>query len=290
MLADHCHAGWGEVEIHLHHGWNQPDTAENTRKLLTESRDHLAYRHRCLSLEVGSQQPRYCFVHGDFALANSSDGHACGVDSEMKILAETGCYSDFTLPTGLLHPAQTAKINSVYECALPLEQAAPHRKGRDLIVGRSPEILPLMVQGPLVTDRKRSLSSMRLILETGAITRPNPPTLHRLSLWKQARVHVEGRPDWLFIKLHCHSMDPTQKDALIGDSFRKFLGELVGGAGERKETLHFVTAREMTNILLAACEGREGNPGKYRDYRFLRVSDVPLATDRLNSAPASVKG
>jgi len=290
MLADHCHAGWGEVEIHLHHGWNQPDTAENTRKVLTECRDHLAYRHRCLSLEAGSQQPRYSFVHGDFALANSSDGHACGVDSEMKILAETGCYADFTLPTGLLHPAQTAKINSVYECALPLEQAAPHRKGRGLIVGRSPQIFPLMVQGPLLTDRKRSLRSMRLILETGAITRPNPPTLHRLSLWKQARVHVEGRPDWLFIKLHCHSMDPTQKNALIGDSFRKFLEELVGGAAERKETLHFVTAREMTNILLAACEGREGNPGQYRDYRFLRVSDVPLAPDRLNSAPASVKG
>src|SRR6266850_4236478 len=51
MLADHCHAGWGEVEVHLHHGWNQPDTAENTRKVLTECRDHLAYRHRCLSLE-----------------------------------------------------------------------------------------------------------------------------------------------------------------------------------------------------------------------------------------------
>jgi len=85
-------------------------------------------------------------------------------------------------------------------------------------------------------------------------------------------------------------MDPTQKNALIGDSFRKFLEELVGGTAERKETLHFVTAREMTNILLAACEGREGNPGQHRDYRFLRVSDVPLAPDRLNSAPASVKG
>ncbi len=30
MLADHCHAGWGEVEIHLHCGVPRPDTAENT--------------------------------------------------------------------------------------------------------------------------------------------------------------------------------------------------------------------------------------------------------------------
>ena len=290
MLADYCHAGWGEVEIHLHHGWDQPDTAENTRRMLTEFRDHLAFRHRCLALEAGSSQPRYCFVHGDFALANSSGGHACGVDSEMKILAETGCYADFTLPTGPLHPAQTAKINSVYECALPLDQATPHRKGRDLIAGRSPQILPLMVHGPLLTDLGRSLRSLRLILETGAITRPNPASLHRLSLWKQARVHVQGRPDWLFIKLHCHSMDPNQKDAVIGDSFRKFLEELVGGAADRKETLHFVTAREMTNILLAACDGREGDPGQYRDYRFKRVVDMPVAPDQRTSAPVGVKG
>jgi len=290
MLADHCHAGWGEVETHLHHGWDYPDTPENTRRLLTEFRDRLAFRHRCLSLESGSTQPRYCFVHGDFALANSSGGHACGVDSEMQILAETGCYADFTLPTGPFHPAQIAKINSVYECDLPLDQAAPHRKGRDLVAGRPAQTFPLMVQGPLLLGRKRSLGSLRLILETGAFTRPNPPTLHRLSLWKQARIHVQGRPDWLFIKLHCHSMNPSQKDAVIGGPFRKFLEELVGGATERKETLHFVTAREMTNILMAACDGREGDPGQYRDYRFKRLVDVPVIPDQRTPAPAGVKG
>ena len=290
MLADHCHAGWGEVEIHLHHGWDQPDTAENTRRVLTEFRDQLAFRHRCLSLESGSDQPRYSFVHGDFALANSSGGHACGVDSEMQILADTGCYSDLTLPTGPRHPAQTAKINSVYECALPLGQAAPHREGRDLKLGQPPRIFPLIVQGPLLTDLKRSTQSRKLILETGAITRPNPASLHRLSLWKRAHVHVEGRPDWLFIKLHCHSMEPGQKDAVIGDSFRKFLAELVGGAAERKETLHFVTAREMTNILLAACDGREGNPGQYRDYRFRRIAELAAGANQRNSSSMAVKG
>jgi hypothetical protein len=290
MLADHCHAGWGEVEVHLHHGWDHPDTAENTRRQLTEFRDQLAIRHRCLSFEAGSAQPRYGFVHGDFALANSSGGHACGVDSEMQILAETGCYADFTLPTGPLHPAQTAKINSVYECALPLDQPVPHRSGKDLRVGTSPHVYPLIIQGPLLTDFACSVRGKKLVIETGAVTRPNPASLHRLSLWKQARVHVAGRPDWLFIKLHCHSMDPTQKEAVIGDCFRVFLEQLVGGAAERQETLHFVTARELTNILLAACDGREGNPGQYRDYRFKPVADAPAAQDQHASAPVSVKG
>ncbi len=275
MLAEHCHAGWGEVEIHLHHGIPHPDTAENTRRLLTEHRDRLAFRHRCLAVEEGSTRPAYAFVHGNFALANSAAGRFCGVDSEMQILAETGCYADLTLPSAVWHPAQIAKTNSVYECALPLDQRAPHRKGHDLVTGRAPKILPLIVQGPLVTDLHRTLRSARPVLENGGIIGANPPTMHRLSLWKQAQVRVAGRPDWLFIKIFCHGMNPTQKDAVIGDSFRNFLAALVDGAADRKETLHFVTAREMANILLAACDGRDGNPGEYRDYRFKRIADLP---------------
>ena len=99
---------------------------------------------------------------------------------------------------------------------------------------------------------------------------------------------MAGRPDWLFIKLHTHSMDPTAQEAVIGDLFRKFLDDLVAGADNRKETLHFVTAREMTNILLAACDGREGNPGNYRDYRFKRIASV--ASEKASSVWANSKG
>ncbi|HEY1402260.1 MAG TPA: hypothetical protein VF953_11775 [Terriglobales bacterium] len=290
MLADHCHAGWGEVEIHLHHGMAQPDTAENTRHVLTEFRDQLAFRHRCLAMEQGSDRPRYAFVHGNFALANSASGRFCGVDSEMKVLAETGCYADFTLPTGPHHPAQTTKINSLYECALPLEQAAPHRQGNNLAAGRTPQTFPVIVQGPLLGDWKGGLRSPGMLLETSAITRRNPMSLHRLALWKQARITVQGRPDWLFIKLHCHGMDPTQKDVVMGQAFRMFLEELVGSAAERKETLHFVTAREMTNIIFAACDARDGNPGEYRDYRFKPIATLPVAGDKWSAPPVSVKG
>jgi hypothetical protein len=114
--------------------------------------------------------------------------------------------------------------------------------------------------------------------------------MHRFSLWKQAQVRVLGQPGWLFIKVHCHSMDPTQKDAVIGDSFRAFLAALVGGARERKETLHFVSAREMTNVLLAACDGRDGNPGDYRDYRYKRFTDVPQSAMKSSQIPVSLKG
>src|SRR5262249_7800678 len=35
-LSEHCQAGWGEIEIHLHHGVDGPDTAANTRKTIVE--------------------------------------------------------------------------------------------------------------------------------------------------------------------------------------------------------------------------------------------------------------
>ena len=147
-----------------------------------------------------------------------------------------------------------------------------------------------MIQGPLVTDFARTLRTKKPAFENGAITGATPMTLHRLALWKKAQVRVAGRPDWLFIKLHCHGMDPTQKDAVVGAGFRKFLGELVTGATDRKETLHFVTAREMTNIVLAACDGREGNPGDYRDYRFKKFSTSAPSLEKSTLAPASMRG
>ena len=70
-LAEHCQAGWGELEIHLHHGQNGGDTSANTRRQLLEFRDALASRG-CLSRMNGEGPPRYAFVHGNFALANSA--------------------------------------------------------------------------------------------------------------------------------------------------------------------------------------------------------------------------
>src|SRR4029077_750188 len=112
-----------------------------------EFRDTLASKHGCLSYFDGAGSPRYAFVHGNFALANSAGGRFCGVDSEMEVLAETGCYADLTLPTATFHPAQTRKINSLYECAQPLVKRAAHRRGRDLRRCHAPETFPIMVQG-----------------------------------------------------------------------------------------------------------------------------------------------
>ncbi len=125
---------------------------------------------RCLSRFYGDGPARYAFVHGNWALAESAEGRFCGVDDEMQILAETGCYADFTLPSAP-SSAQVSKINSLYECAAPLSESVPHRRGKDLHCGRPPKIFPLMIQGPLVLNlgrRKHGLAGQRRALRTAS--------------------------------------------------------------------------------------------------------------------------
>lgn len=277
-LVAHCHEGWGEIEIHLHHGLDAPDTPENTRRVIAEFRDEMEKRGNVCYLD-GAGPARYAFVHGNFALANSAGGRMCGVDSELQILAETGCYADLTLPAAAFDDAQISKTNSLYECSLPLDPRAAHSTGIDLAVGRRPRILPLIMQGPLMLTR----SCGRFRIENAALVGANLPTLRRLQFWKQAAISVKGRPDWIFIKLHCHSMDPTHEPATLGDGMRLFLRELVEGANARNEVLHFTSAREMVNIALAACDGREGNPSEFRDYRLKRARERQMKQLAANS-------
>jgi len=278
-LASHCNTGWGEIEVHLHHGLTGPDTEENTRRQLLEFRDVLASRHGSLCYLDGAGMPCYAFVHGNFALGNSAGGRNCGVDSEMQVLAETGCYADLTLPPGLYHRTHIPKVNSLYECVLPLNRRGAHRRGRSLEAGRTPKVLPLMIEGPLMVSFVRPDGSRAVRVENGSLTSTNPPNMYRLGLWKKAGIRVKGRPDWFFIKLQCHGMDPRDREVMLGTPFQQFLHQLMEGAQDRSETIHFVSAREMVNIILAACDGRGGNPGEYRDYRLKQAhpASVPVA-------------
>ena len=126
----------------------------------------------------------------------------------------------------------------------------------------------IIVQGPLLIDWSSSKSCIVPALENSALTAINPPTMRRCRLWMQAAVTVKNRPDWVFVKLHCHGMDPRDTDALLGLPMLAFLRELIAAEARGECVTHFVTAREMVNIILAACEGKDGNPSLYRNSTF----------------------
>jgi hypothetical protein len=271
MIADLEADGLGAVEIHLHHGVEQPDTADQTRRALVEFRDLLAEEHNCLSREDGDSRPRYAFVHGNLALANSLGGRCCGVDNEMEILAETGCYADMTLPAAP-GEAQVAMINAIYQCGRPLNERAPHRDGRRLRVGDKARP-PLILTGPLIFDWSGLARSLpRPKLDDGALTAAYPPVAARLKRWRNARISVSGRPDWIFIKLYCHGFFTGDQETTLGYPMLKFWSEAIESADRRgRFKIHFATAREAFNIAMAAVDGRDGDPNVYRDYRLIPI-------------------
>jgi hypothetical protein len=274
MLAELQAGGYGEVEIHLHHGVERPDTAENTRRQLETFRDVLAEEHRCLSRTAGDSQPKYGFVHGNWALANSAGGRFCGVDSEMQILAETGCYADFTLPS-VPFQSQVPRINAIYQCGDSLTEAKPHRAGPDLKVGDEMQ-LPIIFTGPLVFDWTRRVRGLPIPrLEDGALAENYPLTIGRLDRWRRAAISVKQRPEWIFIKLYSHGFFDWDQDLMIGEQMKRFMNEVLELANDSNAfKVHFASAREAFNMVAAAVDGHEGEPGAYRDYKLKQIMDL----------------
>ncbi len=271
-LSDMQREGLGEVEIHLHHGVDSPDTAENTKRALLEFRNALAEDHKCLSRLDGTGDPRYAFVHGNLALANSAHGRFCGVDQEMKILQETGCYVDMTLPTAP-DVSQVPMINSIYECAKPLEEKMPHRQGKRLSIGRKVDNLPVIFTGPLVFNWRRRLRGIPFPrLDDGALTANQPMDLTRFKGWSSANVTVKGRPDWVFIKLYCHGFFPQDQSNCIGEGARRLFDKIIeNGDKTGQYSVHFASAREAVNMVYAAIENKLGNPNDFRNYRLKSI-------------------
>lgn len=265
--------GLGEVEIHLHHGVETPDTSGNTRRILREFRDALAEEHKCLSRFDGTGKPKYAFVHGNLALANSADGLFCGVDDEMQILQETGCYVDMTLPSAP-DITQVPMINRIYQCDLPLTEKIPHRSGKSVEVGGGKPQLPLIFTGPLILNWTRRLSGGLPFprLDDGALVESQPMNQARLNRWVSADITVQGRPEWIFIKLYCHGFFSQDQSACIGKKAQKFFSRIIeNGEKTGAYKVYFASAREAFNMVSAAIDGREGSPGKYRDYRLQSI-------------------
>lgn len=274
ILAEMQAEGLGEVEVHLHHGVESPDSAQNLKRILEEFRDTLAERHKCLSRIEGFATPRYAFVHGNLALANSCGGRFCGVDNEMEILRDTGCYADMTLPSAP-DESQVGVINQIYECGSPLDKRVPHRNGRRVSVNGKAASLPIIFTGPLVFNWTRRIKGFPVPrIEDGALTANQPLDLARFNRWRSANITVAGRPDWVFVKLYCHGFFDHDQSACVGEDAKRFFNEVIDhGASTDAFDVHFASAREAHNMVNAAIEGKSGEPGKYRNYKLRTIME-----------------
>ena len=266
-LANLCRAGYGEVEIHHHH---DGDTADALRTRLLEFKDRFARRHGLLPRHRRTGELAYGFVHGNWALDNSRpDGRHCGVNNELDILRETGCYADFTLPSAP-SPTQTRKINSIYYAVDDPLRPKSHDTGTDVGTGPPPAGALMIIQGPLVLDWSRRKWGIVPRVENACLQGNQPATIGRLGAWLAARVQVSARPDWYFVKLHTHGAPEGNQAAVLAEPMVQFHHDLARRAeADPNFRYHYVTAREMYNLARAAEAGWTGTIDAARDFELI---------------------
>jgi hypothetical protein len=265
-LGELCRAGLGEVEVHLHHDNDTPAQLDRT---LSEFTRTLRERHGCLSAHPDGR-PAWAFVHGNWALDNSRpDGRWCGVNDEISVLQRTGCFADFTFPSAP-DISQTSTVNTIYYALDDPRAPKSHDTGTPLRVGQpAPEGGFLIVQGPLGFDQRRRRFGVLPGLENAAVDGSNPPTVARFRDWVDTAIGVLGRPEWVVIKVHTHGAIEKNAKVLLGPAMERFHADLRTHFNDgQRFRLHYVTAREVVNIVLAAEAGHGGNPHAYRDFRF----------------------
>ena len=259
-----CAQGLGEIEVHLHH---DDDTSDNLRRTLLDFASTLHERHGALSRTADGDGPQYGFIHGNWVLDNSGvNGRWCGVNDEISVLRDTGCYADFTFPCAP-HQAQPRQINSIYYATDDPTRPKSHNTGEPASVHDDNVGDLLLVTGPLCLNWRRRKHGIFPRIENADIRSSNPPTRERVDYWVKTGIHVKGRPEWVFVKVHTHGAPEREADTLLGDSVRTMHQYLTGHYNDgNRFSLHYVSAREAYNIVKAAEAGETGNPGDYRDY------------------------
>jgi hypothetical protein len=253
-------AGYGEVELHLHH---RGDNEESGRRRFSTD---IAYLQKFGFLKTADGASHFAFIHGFWGLDNSMGSQYCGNNKELVLLRDLGCFADFTFPS-LYREAQPPFVNNIYAATddarpksydhgIPVEQGVPF-KG-DLMI----------FQGPLLLVPTISPRYLFVQVEDDDIHPTIPVGPARVDHWVRSRIHVKGRPDWQFLKVHTHG---AQSDAdaseTLGPHFDSALTHLETAYNDRTHyILHYITAREAFNLVRAAIDGKRGDPSQYYDY------------------------
>ncbi len=249
--------GYGEIELHMHHG---NDTEETFLKQMNEAID--------LSHEVGAMitqetQPRstFGFIHGMWGLDNSRGPGDCGINNELILLRRLGCYADFTNPSwGVMHPKI---VNHFYYATDDPQKPKSYDTGTLMEVGKPGVGDLFMFTGQSIAR----FEGLKVEYDHGEIDKDNLPTPERIDRWVKKAVPIKGRPEWIFIKVFAHSAIEADHEATLGrwrDRMHDYL-EMKYNDGANY-VLHYVTAREAYNIAKAAESGKSGNPNDFRDF------------------------
>lgn len=260
-LANLARGGYGEVEVHLHHdGDTHAALRADLERYLGQFEQHGHLGRDALG------RVRYAFIHGNWCLANArADGRWCGVDDELPLLFDTGCYADFTFPSAP-DECQPDIVNQIYWPTGDLSRRRAYEHGERARVGARMTDRLLMIEGPLALALKPGRLAPRI--ESAALDSGDPPSAARVATWVNQNIHIEGRPEWVFVKVHTHGAPEKNAADLLGDGGVALHEALARYNDGTRWRLHYVTAREMYNVAIAAMDGLEGDPSSYFDHEI----------------------
>jgi hypothetical protein len=247
-LAEMTQSGIADVEVHIHH---DGEGREDFIHRISTFCQILIERHGLLRTRNG--RLRFGFIHGNWALDNSlPDGRWCGLNDEITILRDLGCYADFTMPSGD-SPTQARSVNTLYWCTDDPRAPKSYDRGIPVRRGDGPAGDLLMVPGPLGLRWKGRLLPR---METGEVAAHDLPTAYRARLWFDLAPRIGENA---FLKLYTHGAQDANLTALLSTGLPD-LFEFAGKEAERRGAqIHFVSAWQMYQAIEAISAGRDPN-------------------------------
>jgi hypothetical protein len=236
ILSDMRRRGIADVDIHIHHdGEGQQNFLDRMNGFI----ETLVSRHGLLRAENG--RPVFGFIHGNWALDNSRpDGRYCGLNNEITLLRDLGCYADFTMPSGN-SPTQSRTVNCIYWVTDDPERPRSYDRGVPMRPGAPGSGDLLMIPGPLGVRWGERLKPR---LENGELAHQDPPTPYRARLWLRLAPRI-GRD--IFLKLHTHGAHEPNTAALLpkGGGLDRLFDVLTEECRRAGHELHYVSTWEM---------------------------------------------
>jgi len=234
-LAEMTHAGIADVEVHIHHDGDSRD--EFIRKM-TDFCQVLHKQHGLLRRRQDGKLT-FGFIHGNWALDNSlPGGRWCGLNDEIAILRDLGCYADFTMPSGN-SPSQARLVNTLYWCTNDPRRPKSYDFGQAVVVGGGVEGDLLMIPGPLgLRWAERLLPRM----ETGELASTDIPTAYRVRRWFDLAPRLG---EDVFIKLYTHGAQERNSSVLLSGALEQLFFFVAREATSRNCEFYWVSAWQM---------------------------------------------
>ncbi len=254
VLTEYCRRGLGEVEYLIPRDYSsEASMREKLEQGLRRFNSHGW-------MKTVNSEIRFAVVR---ERSDSERGEA-DLRRQVSVLSDLGCYADMGFP-GVRSSRPPSRVNTMF--MVSSADSEPYNESDELRAGRLGKGGLLVIEGPFLIDWTDWRLTLRPYVEDGHLNPEALPDPGRVDSWIRANVHVIGQPNWIFVKLTIDGLSDAASAQSLQHSLDQslmYLEEVYND--DELYRLHYVTAREMYNMAMAAQAFKSGNAGLFRDY------------------------